>query len=62
MIDNKVLSVIALLRRVQDYNNLVTNDGFAPATIVDLKSNAKDICDLAKSEIDAIKDLIDGWS
>jgi len=58
---NKVNAVTRLLERINDYERIILADGFEAATVVDMKSNAKDLCDAAKAEIDNIKTEIDSW-
>jgi len=62
MIGDRIRAVKALLGRVEAYDNVVRGDGFTPATIVDMKDNAKAVCDDAKSELDEIKNEIDQWT
>jgi len=60
-IESKIEGVKRLLERVRDYKGLIEADSFESGTIVDMKGNAKDLCDAAKIEIDSIKDEIDSW-
>ncbi len=50
-----------LLNRVRDYNRIIQADNFEAATVEDIKGNAKALCDEVKSDIDAIKSLINQW-
>ena len=60
-IESEIDGVKRLLERVLEYKRIVEADSFAPATIEDMKSNAKDLCDSVKAEIDHVKDEIDSW-
>lgn len=61
-IGDRVDGVKRLLDRVHDYEHLIVADNFEPATIDDMKGNAKALCDAAKAEIDNIKSEINQWS
>jgi len=61
-IEDNIAQVRKRLDMISQYNNMVRNNNFEPDTITDMKGNAKDICDAAKSELDTIKDEIDNWS
>jgi len=60
-IESKIEGVKRLLERIREYKRIVEADSFEPATVDDIKGNAKDLCDTAKSEIDDIKAEIDSW-
>lgn len=60
-IEDRMAAVKRLLDKVASYDHLITTDNFEPDTIDDMKGNAKDICNVAKTEIDQIKAEIDQW-
>ncbi len=61
-IDSKVKGVRRLLDRLIDYEKMIDDNNFEPATVADMKENAKDICGVIKTEIDGIKSEINNWS
>lgn len=61
-IDDRIEQVRTLLERVRSYHRLLLADNFEAATVTDMKSNAKAICDEAKAELDELKAEIDQWS
>lgn len=61
-IEGRIDGVKRLMDRVHDYEHMIIADNFEPATIDDMKGNAKALCDAAKAEIDSIKAEIDLWS
>jgi len=60
-IESRIDAVKRVLERIHEYKRIVEADNFEPATIDDIKGNAKDLCDTAKTEIDNIKAGIDDW-
>jgi len=61
-IEERVAEVRKSLDMIQQYERMVANNNFEPGTIADMKGNAKDICDVVKSEMDVIKSEINDWS
>lgn len=61
-IDDSIEVIKQLLEKVRSYNRLISSDNFDPLTIEDMKGNAKDICNQAKTELDEMKSEIDQWS
>ena len=61
MIGARITTVVSLLQRIQQYETIIETDDFEPATIDDMQSNAKDICNEVKAEVDLIKAEIGHW-
>lgn len=61
-IEDKIDGAKRLLDKVKVYNRLIIEDSLEPATIDDIKGNAKTLCDNVKVEIDNIKAEIGQWS
>ena len=61
-IATKIDEIAAHLQLIRQYVVLIDANNFEEATVTDMKGNAKDTCDTAKADIDAIKSLIDEWS
>lgn len=61
-IKDKIDDAAFLLQKVKKYDDLILGNNFTDATVLDMKQNAKDVCDEAKADIDDIKTEIDGWS
>lgn len=62
MIGERIGRILNLLERIRRYERVITADNLEPATVDDMKGNAKDFCDQAKAEINQIKSEIDEWS
>jgi len=62
MIGERIGRILDLLEKIRRYERVIAADNFEPATVADMKGNAKDFCDQAKAEIDQIKSEIDEWS
>jgi len=60
-IESRIDGVKRLMGRVHNYQHMVEADSFEPATVEDMKGNAKGLCDAAKVELDNIKAEIDSW-
>ncbi|MBA7654303.1 hypothetical protein ES703_62180 [subsurface metagenome] len=60
-IESRIDGVNRLLQRIRDYKRMIEADSFEPATVEDMKGNAKAMCDQAKDELDEIKNEIDSW-
>ena len=60
-IEDRVERVKVLLDRIRVYNTLVHQNDFKPDTVGDMKGNAKEMCDEAKSEVDQIKVEVGQW-
>ena len=61
-VEDRISQVLEQLERLRRYTRLVINDGFSDATLTELKTNAKTICDDIKAEVDQIKTDINGWT
>ncbi len=61
-IDTMTEGVKRLMDRLDDYQRMIDGGNFETPTIDDMKGNAKNLCDVAKGEIDNIKSVIDAWS
>jgi len=61
-VEDRLAQVQTHLESLRRYARLVIADGFTPATLDELKTNAKSICDAIKAEINLIKTDIDGWT
>lgn len=53
--------ISALLVRLKRYDAIVRGDNFSNSALGEIKSNAKDILDEVKGEIDLIKSEVDNW-
>ena len=61
-IEIRLERIVKLVGKVRTYDKLITEDSLEPATVGDMKGNAKDLCDKIKTEADLIKNEIDQWS
>jgi len=61
-VEDRIAVVQALLDGIKRYARLVQGNSFTEDTLSELKGNAKDVCNEAKSEIDSTKTDIDNWS
>lgn len=50
-VEDRLAQVQTHLESLRRYARLVIADGFTPATLDELKTNAKSICDAIKAEI-----------
>jgi len=60
-IEIRLERILKLVGKIRVYDKLVTEDSLEPATVDDMKDNAKDLCDEIKTETDLIKNEIDKW-
>lgn len=61
-IEIRLERIMRLVGKIRTYDKLVTEDSLEPATVNDMKGNAKDLCNGIKTEADLIKNEIDQWS
>ena len=61
MIQDNIRNIKRLLEKLEAYDNLITGDNFEPATVTDMKENAKGVCNQIKAEVDQIKAEIGQW-
>ncbi len=60
-ISESVDKVGVLLEKVRIFNRVVEDNELEPDTVADMKGNAKNFCDQAKTEINNIKNEINAW-
>lgn len=61
-IEIRLERITKLVGKVRVFDKLVIEDSLEPATVEDIKGNAKDLCNEIKTEADLIKNEIDQWS
>lgn len=61
-IEVRLERIAKAVSKIRVYDKLVTEDSLEPATVDDMKGNAKDLCSEIKTETDLIKNEIDRWS